>query len=377
MTAMIHHFAVQDRSAEFRSCVASLSKINRQQQHKQYQPQVRPSPVKSEFAHRAGQISHDISHTTAMLTRLGALARRKTLFDDRPVEIAELTFVIKQKVSSINQSIAALLKQVKEGSGLGITSNQSKQQTQQLSEHANNVVVMLQGKLTIVTTTFEQVLEIRLKNIQASRDRTDQFISSSSANVVPPAAQNNYHSPQQQQAQASVVKTGGAAVASGIDRESPLYSVQRSRGPTQQQQQHQHPSSTPSPGASANPYASHHHDYPDDHLTLPSEQQQSMLLLEEQNPDFVYQSQRGTAVTAIESTIQELGGIFTQLASMVAEQRDVIQRIDYDTEDISLNVVGAQRQLLKYYARVTSNRWLYIRLFAVLIFFFMIWVIVS
>ena len=41
------------------------------------------------------------------------------------------------------------------------------------------------------------------------------------------------------------------------------------------------------------------------------------------------------------------------------------------------NVGGAQRELLKYYARVTSNRWLMIKIFGVLIIFFLLWVLVS
>lgn len=36
------------------------------------------------------------------------MAKRKTLFDDRPVEISELTYVIKQDLASLNQQIASL-----------------------------------------------------------------------------------------------------------------------------------------------------------------------------------------------------------------------------------------------------------------------------
>lgn len=354
--ATIHHFAVQDRSQEFRACVASLTKINRQQN--QYRPSrpTTPKAPRSEFASRAADISNQIAETTAMLARLALLARKKTLFDDRPVEIAELTFVVKQKVALINKNIAALQQYVKTTGGNGPDGGRNKKQEAQMSEHANNVVVLLQGRLTKVTTTFEEVLETRLKNIQAQKNRTEQFIAFSGA--------------------ASAGKSTGSAVTSGIDRESPLYSVSRSRGQAKSQNT---PAQTPPPGASANPYA--FHDYPEEdqsYLTLPHDQHQQMALLEEQeHHDAVYQNQRGLAVNAIESTIQELGGIFAQLASMVAEQRDVIQRIDADTEDISLNVSGAHRELLKYYARISSNRWLLIKLFGMLILFFFIWVIVS
>lgn len=82
-----------------------------------------------------------------------------------------------------------------------------------------------------------------------------------------------------------------------------------------------------------------------------------------------YIQSRSTAIESIESTIAELGQIFTQLATMVAEQRETVQRIDADTMDIASNVSGAQRELLKYYAGISSNRWLMLKVFGVLIVF--------
>jgi hypothetical protein len=46
-----------------------------------------------------------------------------------------------------------------------------------------------------------------------------------------------------------------------------------------------------------------------------------------------------------------------------------VQRIDADTIDIASNVSGAQRELLKYYASISSNRWLMLKVFGVLIVF--------
>lgn len=54
---------------------------------------------------------------------------------------------------------------------------------------------------------------------------------------------------------------------------------------------------------------------------------------------------------------------------MVAEQRETVQRIDADTIDIANNVQGAQRELLKYYSSISSNRWLMLKVFGVLIVF--------
>jgi syntaxin 5 len=56
---------------------------------------------------------------------------------------------------------------------------------------------------------------------------------------------------------------------------------------------------------------------------------------------------------------------------MVSEQSEMIQRIDANTEDVVDNVQGAQRELLKYWSRVSGNRWLIAKMFGVLMIFFL------
>lgn len=86
-------------------------------------------------------------------------------------------------------------------------------------------------------------------------------------------------------------------------------------------------------------------------------------MLEEGQGAQSYINARGEAIEAIERTITELGGIFAQLATMVREQHDMVQRIDQDTEDTVANIEGAQAELMKYWARVSSNRMLFIKMF--------------
>ncbi|KAG0179717.1 cis-Golgi t-SNARE syntaxin [Apophysomyces sp. BC1021] len=102
------------------------------------------------------------------------------------------------------------------------------------------------------------------------------------------------------------------------------------------------------------------------------QQQEQMMVIENDR----YIESRSTAIDSIESTIAELGGIFQQLATMVAEQRETVQRIDQNTDDIEMNVMGAQRELLKYYTNISSNRWLIIKIFVTIVFFFMVFTLV-
>jgi hypothetical protein len=83
------------------------------------------------------------------------VAKRKTLFDDRPVEISELTFIIKRDISELNAQILSLQ---------NLTRNQPPAKVQggkQVDEHNNNVVMMLQSKLANTSMGFKDVLEIR------------------------------------------------------------------------------------------------------------------------------------------------------------------------------------------------------------------------
>lgn len=51
------------------------------------------------------------------------------------------------------------------------------------------------------------------------------------------------------------------------------------------------------------------------------------------------------------------------------------RRIDENMDESLVNVEGAQGQLLKYYNSISSNRWLILKIFMVLITFLLIFVV--
>ena len=164
------------------------------------------------------------------------------------------------------------------------------------------VVVLLQGKLADVGVNFKEVLEVRTKNLQASRSRTENFVSSVSAHSQPPLI------PQQSA--------------------SPLYNT-----PTK--------SRTPQPG-----YQNSNHDIlnldPGSSSALTStgaQSDQQILMMEEAQPQNTYINMRGEAIDMIERTINELGGVFGQLAAMVSEQGSVyfIHSVENDTDMFTAN----------------------------------------
>jgi len=50
-------------------------------------------------------------------------------------------------------------------------------------------------------------------------------------------------------------------------------------------------------------------------------------------------------------------------------------RIDANVDDAHMSIEAAHAELVKYFQSVTSNRWLMIKIFGVLIIFFIIFVV--
>ncbi|CAJ0745526.1 10247_t:CDS:2 [Entrophospora sp. SA101] len=210
------------------------------------------------------------------------------------------------KLQKLTNYIAKLNKQI---ALLQQYVRENKKNNKQADEHSSNVVVMLQSKLANTSMSFKDVLEIRTQNMKESKDRREQFMFSSNQHT------NN--------------------TPSG---DSPLYKTQKRND-------------------------NRNTDFLAlDMSTGQSHQQQQQLQLVEQQDNYIHS--RASAIESIESTISELGNIFQQLATMVAEQRETVQRIDANTEEIQNHVEGAQKELLKYYASISSNRWLVVKIFA-------------
>ncbi|KAI0034142.1 t-SNARE [Vararia minispora EC-137] len=337
----------QERTKEFLSCVDSI-RTRSSRPAKSVEKQrllAQRGENKSELARIAESIARDISNTSLKLVKLGQLAKRKTLFDDRPVEISELTFIIKQDIANLNKQIATLQAYVKQRK----QQSSKTMEVKQVEEHNNNVVMLLQNKLADLSMTFKDVLEIRTQNMKESKDRTEQFMYSTAAAAANQAPSNSYLFASTQRDPMGD-GSSGRLDTKGKGRSTPrpngdmlaldLEAAESGQGPSQN-------------GGGAF---------------------MQMELVEQQDS---YIQSRSTAIESIESTIAELGQIFNQLAHMVAEQRETVQRIDADTIDIASNVGGAQRELLKYYSSISNNRWLMLKVFGVLIVFFLIFILVS
>ena len=92
-----------------------------------------------------------------------------------------------------------------------------------------------------------------------------------------------------------------------------------------------------------------------------------MAMMPNQSTQFL--EDRANMVEQVESHVVELGQIFHQLADIVREQEDMLGRVDDNVQETMVNVTGAHEQFLQYYRNISSDRNLMMRMFAVLIFF--------
>uniref|UniRef100_A0A674PBX5 Syntaxin-5 n=2 Tax=Takifugu rubripes TaxID=31033 RepID=A0A674PBX5_TAKRU len=297
----------RDRTLEFQSACKSLQ--GRPQNGVQpAKPTVSALKQRSDFTIMAKRIGKDLSNTFAKLEKLTILAKRKSLFDDKAVEIEELTYIIKQDINSLNKQIAQLQNLVR---SRGTPSGRH------IQTHSNTIVVSLQSKLASMSNDFKSVLEVRTENLKQQRSRREQFSQPPASSS--PLMANNFSKFSSLLAQDESRSLGDVA----IDMDSQGNSMQ-------------------------------------------------LQIIDEQA---TYIQDRADTMQNIESTIVELGSIFQQLAHMVKEQEETIQRIDANVEDTQLNVDAAHMEILKYFQSVSSNRWLMIKIFLVLVVFFIIFVV--
>lgn len=284
--------AARDRTNEFISAVRSLQGRTLARPVVKDERKAQMLETYSQFMGMAKVISKNITSTYAKLEKLAMLAKKKSLFDDRPTEIQELTYIIKGDLSSLNQQIARL--------------GEMPRGRRSMHSHSSSVVLALQSRLASMSNQFKQVLEVRSENLKHQNNRREQF-----SRVAP------------------------------LVKEVPSLLQQD--------------------------------DVSIDLGDAPGIQTQQLAMRDDSD---TYVQQRAETMHNIESTIVELGGIFQQLAHMVKEQDEAIGRIDANIQEAEMNVEAGHREILKYFQSVTGNRALMFKVFGVLIFFFIFFVVV-
>jgi syntaxin 5 len=303
---------------------------------------------KSTFLEAAGDIAKGIQHTSRALSTLTKLVRRQGLFDDPTEEINNLVYRIKEDLAELNTKCDTAQQYID-------SQKSSYSQTKQSSNHSLKVVSQLKSDLMTATKDFKNVLEIRSSKIKDQQKRKAEL-------------------------------TGNAGLAIAV---TPMKSFQ--------------PSSSSSSSLSSNAMnmietnGLHHRlngfsSAPSPYHTIPLEDddrkpnnstavvsfrgeglQQHLLVAPPAN--LQYYESREQAVTEVEKTISELSTLFKRLAGMIAEQQELVERIDEDVESAVASADQAHSILLTMYENAASNRGLYTKIIAILVVFIIFFVL--
>ncbi|TKY56850.1 Syntaxin-31 protein [Spatholobus suberectus] len=327
----------RDRTSEFRLLSEALKKIGGGGAPP-VQPENAPSTShesysRSEFNRKASRIGLGIHETSLKIARLAQLAKKSSMFNDPAVEIQELTALIKNEITALNSALSDLQTIQNMDMADGTYS-------QDRIVHSTAVCDDLKSKLMGATKHLQDVLTARTENIKAHENRKQIFSKNVSrenpfqhqpkpANEPPPWS-NSLNASESLQ-QASVLLSNGAPVGNQLRR--------RLAGDN-----------------------------------TPSHQMELSMVQQVVPRHENYAQSRATALHNVESTITELSGIFSHLATMVAHQGELAIRIDDNMDESLANVEGAHSSLLRHLNQISSNRWLLIKIFAILILFLMIFI---
>eukprot|EP00741_Cyanophora_paradoxa_P001773 tig00000073_g1719.t1 len=358
-----------ERTSEFIAIAESLQSRSGAASH----PKPAPKLHKSQFTEIASQISKDIQMTTMKLQKLTKLAQKKSLFDDPAQEIHELTFSIKQDITGLNNQIAKLQQHIHD--------RHANLPNKQSEAHSQTILDSLKANLNATTKDFKDVVQLRTENLKQQQLRKQQF---------------TFNSPMPKGNEPTVRKAGGGlqpALQSGLSTAAPLLDSEGLAplaGPSSLggEERAGGLADMPRPGlrfrnARGAPAG----------FSSPSGRNDLVLdfggqggsggagpsgfggALASQQLQSKYYDSRASAVESVESTIVELSTIFQQLATMVSEQGELVERIDSNVDDLANNVEQGQNQLAKYLKNISSNRWLILKVFFVLLIFICVFVI--
>ncbi|EGG23396.1 t-SNARE family protein [Cavenderia fasciculata] len=327
---MVH----KDRTSEFNSFAETIRR--KQEQSGQSLKKHTPFTQLSQFSVTAAHISKGVYETSEKLHKLTKLAKKNSIFNDPSADIEQLTFIIKQDIQNLNREITQL-SQISKGS----------KQNKQTGEHSETIVGFLNLKLANTTKEFKDILEVRTENLKTQQERKQKFTYTYGTN-------NNGG-----ETTGLLQDTGSSGSLTSHDTNPKTNEVLRHRNT--------------------------HSKYDDNNNALDkynNQQQQdesnseysiTMPSMSVQQYDHS-QSRLRTAET-ISSTINQLETIFHQLANLVQQQGEVIERIDTNIDDSLMHIDRGHSSLIKTLQDLSSNRGLIFRIFLVLIVFIVVFVV--
>ncbi|XP_041000620.1 syntaxin-31 isoform X3 [Juglans microcarpa x Juglans regia] len=303
----------RDRTSEFRSLSQTLKKIggvtvvNRSENDPSSSEPSVPAPSRSEFNKKASRIGLGIHETSQKIARLAQLAKRSSMFDDPIVEIQELTALIKNDITSLNVALSDLqtIQNIEMADG-----NYSDDRV----VHSTAVCDDLKSKLMGATKQLQDVLTTRTEvRFNKQYFKFDPFVT---PNYFFSSQHIKAHENRKQMFSKNALRENPFQHNSKTVTE-PLPWSSSSNGAASPQ-----PSALAANGVQVGNQLRRRLAVDN----TPSQQMEMSMLQQVVPRQENYTQSRAVALHNVESTISELSGIFTHLATMVAQQGELAIR---------------------------------------------------
>lgn len=264
-----------------------------------------------------------VKRTLAQLEQLMHLVKTCSLFNDTSAEINRLTSLLKQNITSLQRQIAALKE-------LAVKNAPAKSQ---LDKHCRQVVEILRSRLADATQQFSLILELRTENIRKLQEEKRHVLgvtkTSRRKRLVDPSVPQSSGSP-------------GASASSSSRMNDPLFDFNDGAGEG-------------------------------------SESGETMVMIQQppvfaqaEMEEYSYSNDRADAIESVERVLVELGNIFTEIASQLHLHAEHVQRINTNIEAAGSNMASGYDELLKFWHGMQESRWLYLKVFGIVIFFIIV-----
>lgn len=337
-----------ERTQEFQNLVSKLSDISNSAKATAVSSDPPSARSKTAFNEAAGEIARGIHTTSALISKLTNLVRRQGLFDDPTDEINKLILRIKQDLEDMNAKCDAAQLYIESKKSMF----SSYSEVNQSSAHNVKVVSHLKGDLMNTTKDFKSILEMRSVKMKDQQVRKVELIGKS---MLSPLRSIEHAAAKSSSSSSKVTANGTGSHVEGSRGRGSVRSPYVQLNPYSSQLQQQVSADHRYASADADGDSSR-----SDHQT-----EQQMLLLDPVSDSHYFES-REKAVTEVERTIGELGQLFNRLATMISAQQELVERVDEDVESAIDNATNAQNVLMKAYEKVSSNRAMYMKIFAIL-----------
>jgi len=296
------------------------------------------------FVRGSEYLARELDTLSSLVSTFVGDSKRRGLHEGSGVSLARSSDEIKKKMDVVLKGMDGL-KKIIEGSS-----------SRQLSEHFRIILDTLQKRFKGLTKTFQHSLESRTKALSDKQAQQVKQFGAAKVQLSAPRIPRNRSFDNNRNSDGR----GYQATFSG--------GIRRRMGAETQQQQFNPKLQTygpPPPSVMRNSSYQPHLDIQDGTQEQP--QQFGMRQRMQYDRSAIRDERRAMEMQNIEAMVTEVSQMFGRMATLVAEQGEVVERIDENLDVAGVEISGGQSELLKYYNNLTQERAFILKIFAVVI----------